>query len=69
MKQVTDKYVQSIYNESDPDVKREMCLHIVNNFEHKKKLTQFLDACDGPTTCFDTLATNIKFVAEGLRVI
>ena len=69
MNKVTDNYIQSIWNEPDPDVKKEMCLHIINNFKHKKKLAKFIGACHNPRTNFDHLAKNIKFIAEGLKVI
>lgn len=69
MNQVSNEYIQSIWAEPNQTVKRDMCLHIINNFKYKKKLAKFISACYNPRTNYDDLAKNIKFVAEGLKVV
>jgi hypothetical protein len=66
---ISKEKIRQIWDEKDPVVKKNMCIDIIKNFDHKKKQRQFMVDANNPKTDLNKLATNLMLAAEGLAVL
>jgi len=69
VKQVSEEQIKQIWDEQNPVIKKNMCIDIIKNFDHKKKQRQFMVDANNPRTDLNKLATNLMLAAEGLAVL